>query len=222
MTTFIPEELADMRLKLGEHFYYGNAKDTSSRSLAFPLELNDPSVRNQTIYIQTPFLFIPFGLNSYKQRKDSVYQKYSLNVSLRNPEDNQKVEMLQKFLTRLDNWIDKTVTENAEEWDISLEDKRHYSLVCTHEKAPPFLQLKLPEYKGVFHVELTTANGDVLDSPTVEQLCSHVEKQSYARFIIELMPVWTNAVGWGSSLRVKKIQVLNKYATKANVQFRDN
>ena len=179
------------------------------------------------LYIQTPKIYCPFGVNVYVP--DKGIPKYSLGVSLRDIETDTKVKEFGDFCKKLDESIVNYTLEN-DKWLDQLNVGKakskgkaaleavvdgFYSPIVPQPKTvngrtyQPIIKLKLPRYKdGNFSTSLFSKSGKLIGPLTEETIKDQIPPQSYVRMVFQVQKVWfSGGTKYGVTLNATQLKV---------------
>lgn len=164
--------------------------------------------------IQTPTLYVMFGLSSHKNPGESI-QKYSLHFSLK-PID-QEVATFHKMLDCMDQFAAEYKLFDDAEYCSSVR------LVEDKTKKSDLFRCKIP----------TTANGnkliiDIIDAnkkvwalPTIAEFKKLVKHHTKVKCIIEVNPIWYAGKKFGLTYRIMKMQLCPNHNNRSyKLKFR--
>lgn len=105
-----------MPITLAKNFDAESVKFDSVKKNALGGKVVYLSYENEKkITIQTPELSAPFGLGTYTDENTGVV-KYSVDLSFRGKDTNDKISMFMNKMMELDEYMIKTAVENSKEW----------------------------------------------------------------------------------------------------------
>lgn len=173
----------------------------------------------RNLIVETPSLSLPYGMNEYdKAGPDAI--KYSVNVSMRGAEDNEKIREFQTFLEEFDERMIDACMENASKWFKMANPNRDvlkalytpllkYSMDAdgNPKPYPPTFKISLRKKKdGSFEPKFSDAEGNDVpaDPVTLKQLLS---KHTMITSIIECTGVWFAGGKFGTTWKAVRIRV---------------
>jgi hypothetical protein len=161
--------------------------------------------RSQKIYIQTPKMYCPFGVNEYDG-------KYSVSVSFGTKEPNEDMITFEKFMNSLDDMIIDEIIDNKK-WleclNVSKKIKDRDTIKTVIEgfytplvkestkkdmngnPYPSMLKIKLPKYTdGNYATTLWTSKGEPTDKLTDETIFERIPKGCNIRMLFQVQKIW--------------------------------
>lgn len=162
--------------------------------------------KNKKLILETPYLIVPFGINSNKYDND----KFTLDVSFDFLEDKTQKKFYKNLLK-----IDKRIMEEVISRSKSLftdelsEDviKNNYSRQIKKSKGdyPPRIRIKLPYEQNKFNFEIIDE-----DNNNIENLQDYLTKGSKVKCVIESGGVWIINNNYSFVWKMKKMEVIQK------------
>lgn len=182
---------------------------------------------NGGLYIQTPKIYCPFGVNVYVP--DNGAPKYSLSISLRDVETDTKVKQFADFCNNLDEhivnytlehdkWLDQLNVGKAKSKGKAVLETvvdGFYTSVVKQSRPkdgktyPPMINLKLQQYKdGNFVTSLFNKKGKQIGPLTPETIKDQIPPQSYVRLVFQVQKVWfSGGTKYGVTLNATQLKV---------------
>lgn len=186
---------------------YGAAKSLDSGGKSIYM-----SYRGNPITLQTAEMVAPFGLSRW-DNKDKP-PKYTLNISFKGRNENQRIKEFYDKMTELDNKLVKDGALNSIDWlkkgspekPVSEDVIRalYTSLVVypQESKYDPTFKLSIPFKDDKFTCKVYDANRNVLDLNSVNT------KGAKITAMIQCLGVWTAAGKFGVTWKVIQMRVV--------------
>ena len=162
----------------------------------------------KNIVMQTPMLSAPFGLSTYTDEKTGI-TKFSLDVSFKGMENDQKIHTFYDKMEALDNHILSLAEENSKEW---LGKKMSREVVEALYR-PIIKQAKDPEkYSPTMKFKITnTSKGDInveaYDNERNRVDMKDIIQGSKVRCIIECSSIWFVNKQFGVSWKLLQTEI---------------
>lgn len=185
--------------------------------------------RSEKIYIQTPKMYCPFGVNEYNGN-------YSLSLSFGTKEPNENIENFEKFMKSFDDIIVDEIIDNKD-WlsclnvskkikdrDVLKTVVEGYYTTLVKESSkndangnpyPSMMRIKLPKYQdGNYATTLWTSKGDETDKLTDETIHERIPKGCNIRVLFQVQKIWfSGGTKCGCSINAVQMKV---YKPKEN------
>lgn len=170
--------------------------------------------------IQTPTLFMPFGVTPYQDNPGGDIQSYSVDMSFRG--DDPKVKEFQRKIEELDEVLIQTATDNSEAW---------FGKKMTRELVTEFyrklLNNKNPAYPPVIRTKVGVGfNGEISARFYDEQRnpvpIEYLTKGTAIKTICEISSVWFVNKTFGATLRLVQAAVVTKPNKLQEYAFQDD
>jgi len=221
-TVNLPKNVTPSTLKLG------NLKVLENNSKAVYLRFNDGP-----LIIQTPNLHAPFGTSKFNSKdapevKPGDKDKWSLQLSLKNIEDNKSVAEFYKMLKGIENMVLEAGVENSKAWwkrEKSLEIlKEHFTPMVAYPKDKVTGEI-IDKYPPTFRIGVIMSDGKIACDcydPKGEKLdLSTIEKGSRVTAIIQCNGIWIVNNNFGVSWKPLQLKVTTNTAIKG-FAFKDD
>ncbi len=189
--------------------------DSGGKSIYMNYSYDANTRKNITVQIGS--LALPFGLNVYdKNGPENI--KYSMNLSLRGYDDNEKVKAIYEMFNTLDEFMIDQGVANSKLWFKGQKSREavqdFYTPIVQWAKDadgnkktyPPTLKVQLRQKKeaAAFDLELYDENGnEINDTPLKEVLV----KGAQVTCLIQCTGVWFAGSKYGLSWKAVQIRV---------------
>lgn len=173
----------------------------------------------QPVRIQTPDLYLPFGVGVYTDEKTGEVTQ-SIDAAIKGIEDNPKVIKFHEVMNAIDDKILKTCVDKSVEW----LGKSMTSEVIKEFFRPLVKPPKDPKYSPLFKIKITQGTKPKLfdiAAPDVPKDVDYIVKGSTARFIVTIPSVWFVNKTFGVSARLFQAAVTTRPAQNDNFAFVD-
>lgn len=198
-----PVEFEQDRIKLGGTRDMGNGGKT--------VYIN---YQGEPLRIQTPLMSMPFGLSAWPRSEDGKEdvqpQKYSLELSFKDLDKNEKVKAFYKMLCDMDQRILEEGWKNSEAWF----KKQHKSLDVTEAVYKRMLKIRAKnDYPPIFKANVPMKEGriscDVFDGTkqTIDPLKVNL-RNAQVMAILQCSGVWLAGGNFGCSWKVLQMFVV--------------
>jgi hypothetical protein len=151
--------------------------------------------KKKPIYIKTPKIYAPFGLNIYSKVDGS--KNYSYVVSFNDRDIDPLIENLLQFLHKVDQFCQSIVEERVIEWGGQNYSSLNYKSALKTIN-DPLLRLKITP-----STELYDEVGFLHDIDDIEQM---IVKQCHIISLIELNNIWINTTEFGITWKVLQVK----------------
>lgn len=195
---------------------------------------DDQNRQHKVCQIQTPWMYNPFGLtDTARFQKEGEQAKYFLELSFGNA-PSAYMEDFHGKMNGLDQHIIAAGIEHQREWLNETEVDEEYIAQFykpivrrdrnkeTNEPTgeyPDTIRFKIPHYinqeedgtvtESFSDMQVYDGNRNRIEINSIEDLKAAVGKNNRIRAIVQFHSVWQTGQEFGSSWRVKRIQVLN-------------
>ena len=168
------------------------------------LKYND----QKRLTMQTPLVSAPFGLSTYTDEKTGI-TKYSIDMSFKGMDNDQKIKMFHDKMQDMDNWILSLAEKNSKEWFGKKMSKEVVEalyrpivkLAKDPEKYAPTMKLKITNGRdGEMAVEAFDAKRERMDLKELTQ-------GSRIRCLVEASSIWFVNKQFGVSWRLVQTEV---------------
>lgn len=169
----------------------------------------------KNITVQVGSLTLPFGLNVFdKNGPENI--KYSMNLSLRGYDDNDKVKSIYEMFSALDDYMIDQGVANSKVWFKGQKSREavqdFYTPIVQWAKDengnrkpyPPTLKVQLRQKEGKFDLELYNENGDELKNTPLKDV---LVKGAQVTCLIQCTGVWFAGSKYGLSWKAVQIRV---------------
>lgn len=175
----------------------------------------------QQVRIQTPELYLPFGVGTYTDEKTGEVSQ-SLDVAFRGYQDNEKVAKFYNVMQAFDHKVIDTCVERSVEW----MGKTMSSEVIREFFRPMVKPPKDEKYSPLMKIKITTLNqsGQMpkifdLNNQGQTRDLSYVLKGTVAKFIITIPTVWFVNKNFGVSSRLFQAAIVSRPIPNDNFAF---
>jgi hypothetical protein len=178
----------------------------------------------QPVRIQTPALYLPFGVSKYVDEKTGEVS-HSVDASFKGMEEDTKISQFYKIIKAIDDRVLQTCVERSAEWlgktmgpDVISEFYRPLVKPPRDEKYSPLFKIKIVPLPGsktmpkIFDVKDVHASVDSLD---------YVTKGSTAKFIVTVPSIWFVNKTFGASSRLFQMVVMSRPISTESFAFED-
>lgn len=176
----------------------------------------------QPVRIQTPTLYLPFGVSKYTDEKTGE-STLSLDSSFRNIDTDPKIQAFHEMVKRIDELVLKTCVERSTEWlgkPMSADVIREFFRPLVK---PP----KDPKYSPLFKVKVVPLPGskampkmfDARDTSNPIEDIDYIIKGTEAKFIITIPSVWFVNKTFGVSARLFQAVVVSRPVSNDDFAF---
>ena len=182
-----------------------------------------------SLSINTPFVYLPFGLNSYDPAGNGK-RRWSADLSFYKMEENEELKCLYDFATKLDEYALDLATTNWEKWfgvKKTREVLRDKLVPLVRESNPPGKYaptLKVhanPDQQGQFTFKVYNAyqSDEALDinASDPEDVKAQVPGKTKCNMILKFPSLWFTSAGFGWSCRLQLL-VIYPYQRRDNVK----
>lgn len=173
----------------------------------------------QPVRIQTPDLYLPFGVGTYTDDKTGEVV-YSIDSAIKGIEENPKIKKFSEVLKAVDDAILKACAEKSVEWlgkTMSMEVIKEFFRPLVK---PP----KDPKYSPLFKIKIPQGSQPKvfdMSSPEIPRDLDYISRGSTARFIVTIPSVWFVNKTFGVSARLFQAAITNRPAQNDNFAFVD-
>lgn len=153
--------------------------------------------KKQAIFIKTPKICVPFGLNRYTSEGGRVCYYYTLSFSDR--DIDPQIDRFLDFLHKIEDFGQKALTEYSHIWGV------------------PAVQFKscLREYDGnsLLRLKITPSHTEIYDETDApytvceEVLTSMIVKQCHIMSLLELSTLWISEHSYGLTWKVVQMKI---------------
>jgi hypothetical protein len=154
--------------------------------------------------IQTPAVFLPFGLSKPFQGDENA--KWSVDLSFRGYETTPAIAAFLQKMRELDDVILKAATENSQEW---LGKKMPKDIVAEFYK-PLIKEPKNPQYAPTMGAKIQQGNAHFFDIDRSPAEMAVLTKGCKAKFILEANCIWFMNKSFGLGWKVRQALVTEK------------
>lgn len=158
--------------------------------------------------LQTPKMFLPFGVDRY-QPDDGSPPKYSLTLSFKGFEENEKMKHFYETLKQLDQQLLEHAVEHQSDWwpgvsgkTIDVLDMVYTGFVRKNKNTAyaDFAKVKIDHRDGRCLATFFDHNQNIVD-------LSSVQPKSTVLALVELGPVWLTGSTATASLKLVQAQI---------------
>lgn len=161
------------------------------------------------ILLQSPPLYLPFGITPYQDASSGTIQSWSMDVSFRGHEEDPAVAEFLAKMRELDEALVTVATERSAEWfgkpmgsEIVGEFTRKFVKEPANPQYAPTMKVKIPCVNGQ---ETTKFYNEYREPVPME----YVTKGSQVRIIAELSPVWFLNKNLGMTWKAVQVAVVS-------------
>lgn len=193
----------------------------------------DDGSRNKLnkLCIQTPFLYLPFGVgdNEKFNSSDSQAKRYDLTMSFRDLETDSKIKEMYDKIQEIEKRIVKEAFEKREEWlgedydGLEVVVSKMFQPIVKSKKGkdnryPPSMKVRLPydDKTNKFNILCKDTDNNEVDFGTIKDNL----KGQNIQVIIELGSIWFIGGKYGCTWWVRRAKV--ESSTKNNIDFVDD
>ena len=154
--------------------------------------------KKQEIYIKTPKMVAPFGLNIYT---NNDIKSYYYVLSFIDMDIDPNIENFLNFVHKAEQFCRTTVKNNIARWGYSQTfDSLHFKSSLKDSNGTPLLRLKITRNS----TELYNIEGQLQPMDTVETL---VTNQCHIISLLEMNNIWINSTGYGLTWKVIQMKI---------------
>jgi len=158
--------------------------------------------KNQEIYIKTPKIVVPFGLNIYTTENNENYYYYVLSFTDSDIDPN--IEKFYSFLQKIEVFCQNVVKNNLAKWGCEyLFESLNFKSGFKDSDGIPLFRLKIT-HTGKQLTELYDEAGELQNLDDVESI---ITKQCQVISLIELNNIWINSTEYGVTWKVHQMRV---------------
>lgn len=175
----------------------------------------------QPIKIQSPELYLPFGVGTYTDEKTGEVT-HSIDAALKGMEENPRVKMFHEKMEALDESILNACVEKSQEWLGKSMNREVIKEFFRPLIKPP----KDPKYSPLFKIKVIPLNKsrqmpkvyDVANVSDSKEL-SYIVKGTSAKFIISINSVWFVNRTFGVSARLFQAAITQRPVMNESFAF---
>lgn len=158
--------------------------------------------KNQEIYVKTPKIMVPFGLNIYETESGDKSYYYVLSFSDADIDPN--IDNFYHFLLKIEDFCKKIVEENLQKWGCDYPfDGLSFKSCFKDSDGTPLFRLKI-NVTGKNKTDLFDETGK---SQKIEEVGLFVTQRCQAISLIELNNIWINSTEYGVTWKVHQMRV---------------
>lgn len=188
-------------------------------------------LNNAKIYIQTPSMFVPFGISEFAgdaKPDGSQNIRYSLDLSFRNYLENSEIASMKSLIESLDKFMIDLGMHHSIAWFGNQKSKdvieELYRPLMRPSKDP---EKYAPTFKLKFrsHFQSNQIQAKAFDVEKQEMNVTNIPKGCKMKVIFEVSPIWFVGKQFGISLNIAQVMltenpVYDSFAT--NMMFPDD
>jgi len=174
------------------------------------------------ILLQTPPLFLPWGITPYQDVNSGAVQSWSMDLSFKGADTDPAIAEFLAKMRALDEALVDVATERSPEWfgktmnrDLVAEFTRKFVRDPTNPQYAPTMKVKVPCVNGMEQTKFY----DEQRQPVPMEYCT---KSSQVRVILELSPVWFLNKSVGLTWKALQVQVVSRPRVIQDFAFVDN
>ena len=158
--------------------------------------------KNREIYIKTPKIVAPFGLNTYTT--DSNDKFYYCVLSFTDMDIDVNIEKFYLFLQRMEKYCQNEVSKNLKKWGCDYPfDKLNFKSGFKDSNGSPLFRFKIT-HTGKQMTELYNEKGEQQDISDIEfYLIEHCQVIN----LLELQNIWINSTEYGITWKIRQMRV---------------
>ena len=214
MTPVLIKDLDVQKLKFGAPKPSRNHPECSFAAMLYP--------GHQRLWIETPTVTLPYGISAFQSKFGPARQERSVEIPI--PKEPAKREegvqiILDKF-DEVDDYVLHAAVDNAKEWGLKPTARKTIETYRGQAKSWLIKDKKNGDQK-VYTKLKEEEEGEVIvidegdNSPSaVNKGLDYVTRGTKARLVYEMASVYLMADGFGTSLKLKKVLVVELGATK--------
>lgn len=158
--------------------------------------------KNREIYIKTPKIVAPFGLNIYITESNEKYYYYV--ISFTDADIDPNIEKFYHFLRKIEEFCKSIVKTNLIKWGCEyLFESLNFKSCFKENESAPLFRLKIT-HTGKQLTELYDELGQLQE---IEDIESHVTQHCQIISLIELNNIWINSTEYGVTWKVHQMRV---------------
>lgn len=159
--------------------------------------------KNQEIYIKTPKIVVPFGLNTYTSEQNE--QHYYFVISFTDMDIDPNINKFYQFLQKMEIFCQNMVKLNMSKWgcDYLFEGLSFKSSFKEADGAIPLFKLKINS-TGKQQSELYNEYGE---SILMHQIDNHITERCQVISLLELSNIWIKPTEYGITWKVQQIRI---------------
>lgn len=159
--------------------------------------------KNQEIYIKTPKIVIPFGLNTYVSNQNDKHYYYVLSFSDADIDPN--IDNFNKFCREMELFCQNTVEKSIKDWDCSymFENLTFKSSFKEADGFDPLFRLKITN-TGKQPTELYDEYQKPIEMDKIEE---YVTERCQIISLLELNNIWINSSEYGLTWKVRQMRI---------------
>jgi hypothetical protein len=179
--------------------------NSSGRGRHVPINYGDPAIQP---VLQTPKMFLPFGVDRY-QPDDGSSPKYSLTLSFKGMQENEKLKHFYETLKQLDQKLLQHAVDHQSDWWPGVTGKSIdvMEMVCSgfvrknkNSSYADFAKVKIDHRDNRCLASFFDHQQNVMD-------LSSVQPKSTVLALVELGPVWLTGSTATASLKLVQAQI---------------
>ena len=147
-------------------------------------------INGKHIYIQTPRIYIPFGLNKY-------YNSWTLNFQLRHLKDTLEVQEFYAFIKSLENFLIEKINVTPTEFNSQLSE--------TNKKYDPIIYSKILEKNDKILCDIVDKRSGKNEPINIFKF----PKGVYAKLELYIDKIWKINGMFTYKYKVKKISIID-------------
>lgn len=159
--------------------------------------------KTRNIYIKTPKIAVPFGLNIFTNNNTGIKSYYYV-VSFTDADIDHNIQSFHEFLSEMEQYCQQIVKDNIINWnlDYQLENLTFKSNFKECNDIPMF-RFKITS-TGKSLTELYNEKSELCN---IEEIENYVTDQCHITSLIEPQNIWMNSTEYGVTWKVHQMQV---------------
>lgn len=158
--------------------------------------------KNQEIYVRTPKIVVPFGLNIYTTENNEIY--YYCAISFTDMDIDLNIEKFYQFLQKIEKFCQSEVRKNLIKWGCNHSfDQLSFKSGFKESGGIPLFRLKVT-HTGKQLTELYDEKGNPLEISRIEE---YVTEQCQIINLLELQNIWINSTEYGITWKIRQMRV---------------
>jgi hypothetical protein len=178
------------------------------------------------ILLKTPIMLVPFGIKKYDDTDIKNKNKYYIDLSFQNINNNNDSDFFLKKMKELDTFIISESEKYLNEWDLKKDNLNieklyvkqiRYNYKNTGINYPPTFKIKIKKNNtGFFNTKIITDNKNIENN--IEK---YITPNSHIQIIMQCNGLWSINNNFGLTWKVKYLKLF-KSDNLLNYSFIDN
>ncbi len=157
--------------------------------------------RNKEIYVKTPKIKVPFGLNIFTTDNNEIYYYYVLSFTDADIDPN--IENFNNFLKKIELFCQNIVKNNLDKWGCDYQfENLNFKSCFKDNDGDPLFRLKITP-NGKQATEIYNEKGELQNITDIEL---YVTENCQIISLIELNNIWIKSSEYGLTWKVRQIR----------------